>query len=205
MLDDWIAHHRPTGLRSDRLLLERNRPVTSLRVATALSRLAEEAGIGHVTAHQLRHTLATQAINQGMSVEAIAALLGHRSMRMTMHYARIADDTVAEQYFRVTEAVEAGYHHTIPQRHARAEERQRAAEAHRRLLGNGHCGRPVGLDCNFESICERCGFFDTGPEFIPILRRQRDHAHERGQHDRAGLFDDVITTIADHDTGGSFA
>jgi integrase/recombinase XerD len=63
LLDDWIANHRPSGLRSERLLLERNRPVTSLRVASALRRLGGEAGIGHVTAHQLRHTLATQAIN----------------------------------------------------------------------------------------------------------------------------------------------
>ncbi|HKF89307.1 MAG TPA: site-specific integrase, partial [Propionibacteriaceae bacterium] len=76
MLDDWIDHHRPTGLRSQRLLLENNRPVSSLRVSTALSRLSHEAGIGHVTAHQLRHTLATQAINRGMSIDAIAALLG---------------------------------------------------------------------------------------------------------------------------------
>ena len=38
-------------------------------------------------AHRLRHTLATQAINRGMSLEAIAALLGHRSMRMTLIYA----------------------------------------------------------------------------------------------------------------------
>ena len=34
--------------------------------------------------HQLRHTLATQAINRGMRLEAIAALLGHRSMEMTL-------------------------------------------------------------------------------------------------------------------------
>jgi integrase len=71
MLDDWIANHRPTGLRSDRLLLERNRPITALRVATALSRLSQEAGIGHVTARQLRHTLATQAINRGMSLPLV--------------------------------------------------------------------------------------------------------------------------------------
>ena len=63
MLDDWIANHRPTGLRSDRLLLERNRPIISLRVATTLSCLANEAGIDYVTAHQLRHTCATQALN----------------------------------------------------------------------------------------------------------------------------------------------
>ena len=78
MLDDWVTHHRPAGLRTNRLLVERNRPLTALRVATALRRLAEQAGIGHVTAHQLRHTLATQAINRGMSLDAIAALLGHK-------------------------------------------------------------------------------------------------------------------------------
>jgi site-specific recombinase XerD len=31
--------------------------------------------------------LATQAINRGMTLEALAALLGHRSMRMTLVYA----------------------------------------------------------------------------------------------------------------------
>jgi len=48
-------------------------------VTNALSRLSHEAGIGHVTAHQMRHTLATQAINRGMSLDAIAALLGPRT------------------------------------------------------------------------------------------------------------------------------
>jgi hypothetical protein len=38
MVDDWIIHHRPAGLRTDRLLLERNKPLTPLRVVTALSR-----------------------------------------------------------------------------------------------------------------------------------------------------------------------
>ena len=44
-----------------------------------------------------------------MSLEAIAALLGHRSMRMTMVYARIANRTVAEEYFAGAEKVEALY------------------------------------------------------------------------------------------------
>ena len=70
---------------------------------------AKRAGIGHVHPHQLRHTLATQAINRGMSLEAIAAMLGHRSMDMTLVYARISDRTVADEYFKVTEAVEAAY------------------------------------------------------------------------------------------------
>ena len=45
--------------------------------------------------HQLRHTLATQAINRGMRLEAIAALLGHRSMEMTLTLTAITRITPA--------------------------------------------------------------------------------------------------------------
>jgi integrase/recombinase XerD len=65
LLDDWVDNHRPAGIRTNRLLVEHHRPISTHRVATALHRLADDAGIGHVTAHQLRHTLATQAINRG--------------------------------------------------------------------------------------------------------------------------------------------
>jgi integrase/recombinase XerD len=64
MLDDWVAHHRPRGLRSDRLLIDNNRPITNHHITRALNRLSASAGIGHVTAHQLRHTLATQAVTR---------------------------------------------------------------------------------------------------------------------------------------------
>ena len=37
LLDDWITHHRPAGLRTERLLIERNRPITAHRVARALT------------------------------------------------------------------------------------------------------------------------------------------------------------------------
>jgi hypothetical protein len=116
-------------------------PVSSLRVSTALSRLSHKAGIGHVTAHQLRHTLATQAINRGMSIDAIAALLGHKTLAMTMIYARIADKTVAEEYFNVTEKVEAlyGQPRQLPHDQEGSEMRKLCGEMHRRMLGNGHC------------------------------------------------------------------
>ena len=139
-------------------------------------------------------------INRGMSLEAIAALLGHRSMRMTLTYARISNRTVAEEYFRVTQAVEASYEtgEPLPASVEGANMRRIAAE-HRRLLGNGHCTRPTGLDCTFESICERCGFFETGPQFLTILRRQRDDAVGHGQEDRAQLLEGFIDDI---DAGG---
>ena len=53
------------------------------------------------------------------------------------------------------------------------------------------CGQWVSLI----GICERCGFFDTGEQLIPILRRQRDHAVERDQHDRARLVGNLLDGI----------
>ena len=85
------------------------RPLDRYSVSRTVARCARLAGIGHVHPHQLRHTLATQAINNGMSLEAIAAMLGHRSMRMTLVYARIADRTVADQYFAAAQAVDQLY------------------------------------------------------------------------------------------------
>ena len=177
--------------------------------ACAIRRYVEtvvrRAGIGHVHPHQLRHTLATQAINRGMTLEAIAALLGHRSMRMTLTYARISDRTVAEEYFKVTEAVGARYqgNDRLPANGAGAGAQRLAAHAHRRLLGNGHCTRPVALDCQFESICERCGFFETGSDFVPVLLRQRRHAADHGQHERTTLFDRLLSDVKEG-SGASF-
>ena len=113
----------------------------------------------------MRHTLATQAVNRGMSLEAIAALLGHKSPRMTLVYARIADRKVADEYFRVTEQVEPLYTAEAPVLPASAEgERMRRLRLgmQRRLLANGYCNRPVELDCAFETVCETGVHFGTG-------------------------------------------
>ena len=200
LLDDWIAT-RPAGLRSPYLLIEYGRRVGQNRVDRAVAKAAQAAAIGHVTPHQLRHTLATQAINRGMSLEAIAALLGHRSMRMTMVYARIADRTVADEYFAVSEQVEALYDSTpkaLPGDAEGAEMRKLRAEMHRRMLGNGYCARPVGLDCHFESICESCTFFQTTIEFRPTLQAQRDDAAGKGQVGRQKIFDGLLARLDEH-------
>jgi hypothetical protein len=138
LLAHWVAREPANDLG---LLLHRHgRRLDRHIVTRILNRVAKAAGIGHVSPHQLRHTLATQAINRGM----------RRRIR---------------------------------------EEQQR------RLLGNGYCGRPVELDCSFESICESCVHFQTGPEFVPVLLRQRDHADQRDQTGRRDLFDQILTVI----------
>ncbi|HEY3261190.1 MAG TPA: tyrosine-type recombinase/integrase [Pseudonocardiaceae bacterium] len=196
LLDQWLGH-RPAA-RSNLLFLEYGRPLSAQRVNEAVAAAATAAGLDHVTPHQLRHTLATQAINRGMSLEAIAALLGHTSMTMTLTYARIADRTVADEYFDVTSKVEAlydGQPATLPADAEGHKMRKLRREMHERLLGNGYCTRPPELDCRFESICESCTFFATTIEFRPTLQRQRDDAAAKHQHDRQQLFDRLLTEL----------
>jgi len=199
LLVELIDHHRATRPppRSGRLV-ERDdgQPFDRSTIHRYVAAVAKRAGVGPVHPHQLRHTLATQAINRGMSLEAIAALLGHRSMKMTMTYARISDRTVAAEYFRVTSAVEATYQPGVPLRADTAGPiMSGVADDHRRLLGNGHCNRPAALDCIHESICENCGFFETSSEFVPVLIRQRDHATDHDQHERAQLFTNLLDNL----------
>jgi hypothetical protein len=126
----------------------------------------------------------------------------HKSLTMTMVYARIADRTVADEYFAVTEKVEALYDqprqlHTDDEG---TEMRKLRSEMHRRMLGNGYCARPVELDCHFESICESCTFFVTTVEFKPTLRRQRDDARDKGQVGRERIFDGLLNRLDDEET-----
>ncbi len=179
-----------------RLLSGQQGPLNRYAVQRWITAIATTAGIGHVHPHQLRHTLATQAINRGMSMEAIAALLGHRSLDMTRRYARISNRVVADEYNAVSTKVEALYRDpALPGDAEGPNMRRLRAEVHHRLLGNGWCQRPAVLDCHFESICETCTHFATDATFQPVLLRQRDHAARNQQDDRAALFDRLLGTL----------
>jgi site-specific recombinase XerD len=197
LIDDYRATHVPPD---HRLLLPRPNGTALDRhaVTRMINRAGKAAGLGHIHPHQLRHTLATQAINRGMSLEAIAAMLGHRSMDMTLRYAKIANRTVADEYFAVTDKVEAlyGQPRALPA-DAIGPKMARLRREHHRLLGNGYCTRPAELDCAFESICENCTFFQTSIEFRPTLQAQHDHAAHHGQQNRADLFGRLLNSLND--------
>ncbi len=197
LLAAWTADNLESIRRHHRLIADHRGPIDRHLVGRIVRRVARHAGIGHVHPHQLRHTLATQAINRGMRLEAIAALLGHRSMEMTLTYARIADRVVADEYAALSAKVDALYGQAaeLPADVETTRMAKLRREAHARMLGNGLCTRPVELDCRMESACETCGYFQTSVEFKPTLQRQRDHARERGQHERAALFTRLLDGI----------
>jgi integrase len=193
LIAEWTSNNMAYIRYHRRLITDERGPLTRDKVVRIVRRVGRSVNVD-VHPHQLRHTLATQAINRGMRLEAIAALLGHRSMEMTLTYARIANRVVAEEYEAISTQIDALYGQDL-QLAADFESATMAKlrrEAHARMLGNGLCTRPVELDCRMESACETCAYFSTGPEFVPVLIRQRDHARDHDQQERADLFDRLI-------------
>ena len=79
--------------------------LTANRIASCLRCWGDACGV-HVTPHRLRHTFATQLVNQGMPLASLAKLLGHRTLNMTQHYARLYEHTVQEQFETAMQHVE---------------------------------------------------------------------------------------------------
>jgi len=197
LLADWTAANLEHIRAHRRLIADRRGSVNRHSISRIVHRIGRLAGVPGVHPHRLRHTLATQAINRGMRLEAIAALLGHKKMEMTLIYARIANRVVADEYAAVSAKIDAlyGQQPGLPADYETTGMARLRREAQARMLGNGLCTRPVELDCRMESACETCAYFRTSVQFLPTLTRQRDHAQQRGQTERAALFDGLIQRL----------
>ena len=182
--------------RYHRLVADHRGPLERHVIGRIVRRVGRACEV-KVHPHQLRHTLATQAINRGMRLEAIAALLGHRSMEMTLVYARIADRVVADEYQAISAKIDAFYGQELelPADYETTGMAKLRREAHARMLGNWLCTRPVELDCRMEAACETCSYFQTNVEFKPTLRRQRDDAEELGHPERTALFEQLLERL----------
>jgi site-specific recombinase XerD len=90
---------------SEHAFLYRARPVTKDLIRGRIHAAGARAGV-KATPHMLRHTFATQLLNAGCPVTSIQKLLGHRTLRATMIYARVHDRTVAEDYFSAMAEIE---------------------------------------------------------------------------------------------------
>lgn len=87
------ANH-PQCINENRLL-----PVLSNQKMNAyLKEIADVCGINkELTFHIARHTFATTVtLTNGVSIESVSKMLGHRSLRTTQHYAKILDEKVSD-------------------------------------------------------------------------------------------------------------
>jgi integrase len=77
--------------RSDYLFVSKaDRAYTCAEVNRALKRAAGEAGICDICVYTLRHTFISRLVQVGVSLPEVAALAGHRDIKMTLRYAHLA-------------------------------------------------------------------------------------------------------------------
>lgn len=90
-LVDYLRHGRPD--REDRHLFLRALapygPTTRHAIGELVRSACGRAGLASVGVHRLRHTVATETLRAGASLEEIASLLRHRSTASTVIYAKV--------------------------------------------------------------------------------------------------------------------
>jgi len=88
------------------LFLYHNLPVKKDLVRSRIKLAGERVGV-KVYPHRLRHTMATQLLNAGCRITSIQKLMGHRRLNSTMIYARVHDQTEADDYYAAMAHIEA--------------------------------------------------------------------------------------------------
>ena len=68
-------------------------------------RVRREAGIEDVRLHDLRHTLASHAVMNGIPVPVVSRMLGHSNVRMTLRYAHLGDRDIEAAAERVGQSI----------------------------------------------------------------------------------------------------
>lgn len=107
IIDKYLDH--PQCLNEDRLL-----PILSNQKMNAY--LKEIAGICEInkelTFHIARHTFATTVtLSNGVPIESVSKMLGHKNLRTTQHYAKVLDKKVSDDMRLLKEKL--GNTHTI--------------------------------------------------------------------------------------------
>ena len=104
VLQDYLVVREPAS--TDHLLIYRNASVKSHLIPDRLRAFGRKAGLGSVTPHRLRHTLATFLINHGMPITSLQKFLGHQDINKTMIYARVHNKTVQNQFSSAMSQIE---------------------------------------------------------------------------------------------------
>lgn len=221
-LDEWLAQRVPQRARAhprdghlaDFIFVERGRRLGTARIQRGLRDAVIAAGLTgpdeqplRVVAHQLRHTWATELANNGMSLQALMTLLGHRSPEMTIRYARLASPTLKSAYDQAAGKIARRIPVAGAGRPATPNPVEwLAAEMLKTRVAHGYCSRDLAAEaCAYANICETCPNYVTTADFAPAieaqlgdLRHLRDDADTRGWASETARHQRVITSLEGH-------
>ncbi len=111
-LASYLDDERPPEATTDHVFVvmkgpRRGQPLSAYGLDRIIERAKERSGLAHGTCHELRHTCLTRLREAGMALEAVQAQAGHASVETTRLYLHLADDWLAGEYRRASEAIDA--------------------------------------------------------------------------------------------------
>jgi integrase len=190
-LDTWMRRRGPqpahrderTGEMRDFLFTWRGLDLSRRTLNELIASICSLAGVPRATSHQFRHTLAVQWRKNGMKIETISRMLGHRSLQMTMRYAAVMPETLRSELDQAFTAIDAEHRISAQVRAVLSPEAHMAAATTWREslwvdLGIGWCGLSAFLPCASRLACLPCPNFIEKREQLPLLREQRAHLIE---------------------------
>ncbi|MGD9998673.1 MAG: tyrosine-type recombinase/integrase [Ilumatobacteraceae bacterium] len=110
---EYLASERPAEGAHDEVVFvvlkgpHRGLPLTPKGLEEIVRGARSRSGLTHVTCHELRHTCLTRLREAGMALEAVQAQAGHRSIESTRIYLHLANDWLAGEYRKASQAIDA--------------------------------------------------------------------------------------------------
>jgi integrase/recombinase XerD len=101
------VQRRPSGVPGDAVFWNQKRPSRPLSVKAIQKKMARYANAAGIVAscHSLRHTFASNLLEEGAEIVSIRELLGHASISSSERYARLSNQQVKQEYLRTMKRV----------------------------------------------------------------------------------------------------
>lgn len=155
-------------------------PYSKPAFAAAVNELIARKGIRdesgelyHFKTHSLRHTRAMEYTEQGMPIGIIQQILGHCSLQMTLHYAKVSEDMLYKKW-KETEKLNLFKPESAPPNRKYQHTEDISYEHVRKNLDAvkvpfGTCFKPSKIDCKSQTrLCFECASFCSTKEDLPL-------------------------------------
>ena len=167
-------------------------PLSKPAFSAAVQKLIDKKGIldgdeklYHFKAHALRHTRALEYTEQGMPIGIIQQILGHCSLQMTLHYAKVTENMLYRKW-KETEKLNLLHLESIPPNaHKEKRKEEIRYEFIRKNLDAvrvpfGVCFKPAKLPCRQQiNQCFDCANFCTSQNIIGEYEQEIERVREQ--------------------------